>query len=341
MDMKRFKSTTLFSILLLTTANLYSSPLNGADSNIAHDEKTFSVEFVREIFSTSDLLKEKSIGEKIIDWILGDDDINFIRPMGVICNGKKGLVVLDQGGGFLAIIDTIEQKVKLILDEEDRLFPSLVGLCKFDENSFLFTESRQNRIYAYNLKNNSTYLFSKSVDLNQPTGIAYNHSSGEIWVVETLNHQVKIFDKTGNYLRSVGERGTGEGQFNFPTYIWIDKDGIVYIVDSMNFRLQMFDSSGNFIKMFGETGDASGFFARPKGVAVDSYGHIYIVDALFSSVQVFDKDGQFLYYFGSKGNNQGEFMLPTGIYLDSNDFIYVSDSFNSRIQIFRLISNEK
>jgi len=334
--------TLIFIIIILQAGEgLIASNLSSTDSINVHDGKPFSIEFVEEISSSTDILKEKSIGKKIIDWIFGDDRIDFIRPMGILNNNKNGLVVLDQGGGFIINIDTIKQKVDRIMDDNDQIFQSLVGICGFKNNNFLFTDSRQNHVYLYDYFNNSVALLNKNIIIDQPTGIAYNHNNGEIWVLETLQHRIVVMDENGNFLRYIGKRGEEDGQFNFPTFICIDKNGLIYVIDSMNFRLQILDSSGKFLKSFGEAGDASGFFARPKGVAVDSYGHIYVVDALFNSVQIFDKDGQFLYYFGKKGNQQGEFLLPTGIFIDSNDFIYVADSFNSRIQIFRIISNEK
>jgi len=319
-----------------TTSNQFKNYIN-----IKQDEKNYSIRFIRSISNSNDILKDKSFGEEILDWIFGEEVNQFVRPMSIITDETERIFVLDQGGGYIVTIDTLEQKFSLLLNKDDRIFPSLVGISKFKGNSFLFTDSFQNKIYLFNLKENSIQLLNEKLELNQPTGIAYNTVTNEIWVVETLNHQISILDSNGKRIRTIGSRGTEEGQFNFPTYIWIDKNGIVYVVDSMNFRLQILNSDDKVINIFGEAGDASGFFARPKGVAIDSFGHIYIVDALYNTVQVFDKEGNFLYYFGTKGSSEGEFWLPTGIYIDAENFIYIADSYNSRIQIFRLVADDK
>jgi len=339
--MKTFLSYLVVLFLLLSPSTFNTSiPFNDY-RNIKQDEQKFTVQFVRSISNSNDILKDKSLGEEILDWIFGEEVKQFVRPMSIITDETERIFVLDQGGGYIATIDTLEQKFSLLLNKDDKIFPSLVAISKFKANSFLFTDSYQNKIYLFNLKENSIQPLNENLELNQPTGIAYNTATNEIWVVETLNHQISILDSNGKRMRTIGSRGIEEGQFNFPTYIWIDKNGIVYVVDSMNFRLQILNSDGEVINIFGEAGDASGFFARPKGVAVDSFGHIYIVDALYNTVQVFDKEGNFLYYFGTKGSSEGEFWLPTGIYIDAENFIYIADSYNSRIQIFRLVADDK
>ncbi|RKY95260.1 MAG: 6-bladed beta-propeller [Ignavibacteriae bacterium] len=329
--------------LLLTPASLlfcYTYILNIFQDKPG-DDYNFRIEFVRSISNTNDIIKDKSFGEEIIDWIFGEDIERLVRPMGIINDEKDRIFVLDQGMGDIVLIDTLDQELNLLLNEAEEYFPSLVGICKWNENIFLFTDSRRNQIYFFNLLDNSIEMLNKELTLNQPTGIAYNTLANEIWVVETLNHQISILDSKGKRIRIVGTRGTEKGQFNFPTYIWIDKDGIVYVVDSMNFRIQILNKDGEVLNIFGEAGDATGYFARPKGVATDSFGHVYIVDALYNTIQVFDKEGHFLYYFGTKGSTKGEFWLPTGIFIDSEDYIYVADSYNSRIQIFKLLSNEQ
>ena len=179
--------------------------------------------------------------------------------------------------------------------------------------------------------------FGDSIALDQPTGIACNRTSGDVWVVETGAHQLLHFNSQGQLIARIGERGPGPGQFNFPTFIWIDQEGRIYLVDSMNSRIQLLDPAGAYLGSFGEPGDATGYMARPKGIATDSRGHIYVADALFHAVQIFDRQGNFLYSFGSQGQGTGEFWMPAGLYIDQQDHIYVADSYNGRVQMFELV----
>ena len=87
-----------------------------------------------------------------------------------------------------------------------------------------------------------------------------------------------------------GSRGNGEGQFNSPWGIAVDRvRGYVYVVDSANFRVQKFDMNGEFIMSWGSFGNGDGQFYFPRGVAVDQTdGFVYVVDMGNHRIQKFD-----------------------------------------------------
>jgi DNA-binding beta-propeller fold protein YncE len=139
---------------------------------------------------------------------------------------------------------------------------------------------------------------------------------------------------SGKVVSTIGQRGNGDGEFNFPTELRLDGANLL-VVDAMNFRVQAFDRSGVFQFAIGKPGDGIGSVFRPKGVAVDSEGDLYIVDGALGVVQVFNRQGQLLYYFGALGTHAGEFQLPAGLFIDRDDHVYVVDSFNRRVQVFQ------
>lgn len=302
------------------------------------NDTLYSITFVRSISQVEDFGKSESVLQNIWDFVVGSSNSRLLKPVDVITNGKK-ILVLDQGNKGIVSIDTVDFEFELI-ENESRFesTPSTVSICNFNNNDFLFTDSYLNKIFLFDSDDEKIKLLNDELELNQPTGILFNQAQNEIWVVETKNHLIKVLDSKGNYLRSIGKRGTGNLEFNFPTFIHYDT-GKIYIVDAMNFRIQILDSKGDFINSFGKAGDASGYFASIKGISVDNSGKIYIVDGLFNAVQIFDSNGNFLSYFGSKGSEPGKFLLPVGIYIDAEDNIYVADSYNSRIQIFKKNNN--
>jgi DNA-binding beta-propeller fold protein YncE len=256
--------------------------------------------------------------------------------MSVVAINPDTFWVADQGKGSILRVFKGMGEITQFRDQEPENFPSIVGSCHTPDGKILFTDSKLNKIFRFVPGNRELQIFNDSISLDQPTGIAYSAVKEEIWVVETKAHRISVFNKNGELLKQIGGRGNGPGEFNFPTYIWIDRSGTIYVVDAMNFRIQIFDRNGDFISAFGEIGDASGYFARPKGVATDSFGHIYVTDVLYHAVQVFDQNGKLLYVFGSRGSEKEQFWMPTGIFIDDRDFIYIADSYNSRIQIFQL-----
>ena len=149
-----------------------------------------------------------------------------------------------------------------------------------------------------------------------------------------------MLDMQGSVLQIIGKRGTGDGEFNFPTELRLDGQDLI-VVDAMNFRVQVLDRSGTFRFAVGKIGDSTGAMFRPKAVGVDSEGDLYVVDSMWGVVQAFNREGQLLYYFGNRGTSAGEFQLPTGLFIDHDDHILVADSANRRIQIFHFFGLKK
>ncbi|MFQ5852771.1 MAG: 6-bladed beta-propeller, partial [Candidatus Binatia bacterium] len=145
---------------------------------------------------------------------------------------------------------------------------------------------------------------------------------------------------TGNFVKEIGERGKEDGQFNFPTNLFIRGDKL-YVTDTGNFRIQLLDLEGNFIRNISKLGDSPGHLARPKGVAADSDKHIYVVDAAFDNFQIFNEQGQLMLFVGRAGSQPGTFWLPAGIHIDDKDRIYVADSYNRRVQVFQYLGENQ
>ena len=53
-------------------------------------------------------------------------------------------------------------------------------------------------------------------------------------------YNISVFTVDGVYVTSFGQRGTNEGNFNFPYSVCVDQDGFVYVTDSNNNRVQCF-----------------------------------------------------------------------------------------------------
>jgi sugar lactone lactonase YvrE len=69
-------------------------------------------------------------------------------------------------------------------------------------------------------------------------------SEGHLYVVEGLSGLVQVFDRDGNLLYYFGQRGTGLGDFQLPTGLFIDHKDRVFVVDSYNRRVQVFHYFG-------------------------------------------------------------------------------------------------
>ena len=61
-----------------------------------------------------------------------------------------------------------------------------------------------------------------------------------IYVSDQWNDRIQVFDQGGRFLRKWGESGSGDGEFNQPQDVAIDRDGNVYVSDQGNHRIMVF-----------------------------------------------------------------------------------------------------
>jgi sugar lactone lactonase YvrE len=296
------------------------------------------VEFIKSFSRPADLGIGKGFLERVKDWFFGETEERLIRPMAVVSSGGV-LFVADPGARGVHRFDVAAGEYALITAADNSPLPSPVGLASGAAGEVYVTDSRLAQVFVIRPGAKSALALRLDVKLTQPTGIAFDAASGRLHVVDTAEHRIHIFERDGSLAGSMGRRGSGDGEFNYPTYLWRTTEGRLYVTDSLNFRVQAFDARGQFAGKFGRQGDGTGDAGRQKGVATDRYGHVYVVDALFHGVQIFDATGRLLLPLGERGRERGEFWLPTGIFIDRSDgdTIYIADSYNQRIQVLRYV----
>ena len=268
------------------------------------------------------------------------EDQEIVRPVAVATGTDGRIAIADIGSKCVHLFIPKEQRYFKVFTADSVELASPVGVAFDDESRLYVSDSILNRILVFD--GQGTYLFSINPGAapRRLTGLAYDRQKKTLYSVDTLGNRIYALTAKGDIAFSFGERGTGKGQFNYPTHIYRSASGLLYITDTMNFRIQVFDSSGRFVSAFGQHGDGSGDFAMPKGVASDSDGIVYVVDSLFDNIQLFSIYGEFLLTLGSRGSAQGEFWLPSGIFIDESDKLYVCDTFNQRVQIFQIVPHK-
>lgn len=268
---------------------------------------------------------------------IGDEDNSMILPMAAVKNGLNQLFVADPGKKAVHRYDLKRGKYQLIKIENDKDFASPVSMAVDQQGNVFIADSELAKVFVLAVNTDYAIPLALDEDLVRPTGLTIDPETGWLYVVDTGIHAVYVFRSDASLVKKFGHRGSGDGEFNFPTYIWKNRENKLFVTDSLNFRVQIFDQYGNYLTQFGHAGNGTGDLARPKGLAGDSHGHIYVTDSLFHNVQVFDESGSLLLNFGEQGGGPGQFWLPVGITITSDDMIYVADSYNKRVQIFRYI----
>jgi DNA-binding beta-propeller fold protein YncE len=296
------------------------------------------IALVGEFATPTDLGISGSVWARIVSFTAGGGEGRLVRPMAVAVSvdGRK-IYVADPDAGCVHRFDIGRNRYRCLAPRTREGIAAPVGLAMTDDGHVFVTDSLRAKIWQVEEGGKYLEAFEVSAALDQPTGVFWEKTEQVLYVTDTVGQAVLQFDRLGNLKQTIGVRGTGPGQFNFPTYLWIDPNRHLLVTDSLNFRLQRFDADGNHLKTFGIGGDRPGDFARPKGVATDSLGHVYIVDALLHTIQIFDAEGRLLLAVGEQGQGKGQFWLPNGIFISEDNTIYVTDAYNRRVQVFRYV----
>ena len=203
--------------------------------------------------------------------------------------------------------------------------------------------------YSYELVDNWAKL-PKGWSFPDVGGLAVD-ARDRLYVFNRSPHPVMVFDRNGNMVSS-----WGEGVFNRPHGIRIDKSGDVYCTDDGSHVVLKFTSDGRLLMTLGEKGKPSdtGYveqpdllasldtikrggppFNRPTGVALSSKGDIFVTDGYGNArVHRFTADGNLILSWGQPGTLIGRFRLPHNVWIDTQDRVWVPDRENSRIQVF-------
>lgn len=174
-------------------------------------------------------------------------------------------------------------------------------------------------------------LFTLSEGLALPSDVAVG-GDGRIYVVDSGNHRIAVFERGGKRLFTFGSHGSGPGQLRDPVGIGIDASGKVYVADKGNHRIQIFAANGTYARALAVK--AGGKNVAPVDVAVDAAGKtVYVTGNSNHKVMAFSPEGRLLYQWGGEGMNRGEFRYPATIVVGADGRVYVVDVLNTRVQV--------
>ncbi len=119
-----------------------------------------------------------------------------------------------------------------------------------------------------------------------PTNVALD-ADQNLYVSDTYNNRIEIFDADGSFIRAWGKNGDRPGTFARPKGIAIDVDGHVWVADAVQDRIQCFTPEGDLLIWMGGHGELPGQFRTPAGLFIDKSNRIFTTEQYPGRVQMF------------------------------------------------------
>ncbi len=201
---------------------------------------------------------------------------SYRKQIVVFDKDLKYLNAFNSSGDFKPIDVFVDSSRIYVANLEGRSFDV------FEKGSFNYLDS-----YPKLEKGDDGYLY-------KPTSVYVEND--KVYVNDFGEVKIKVYDKNGKFIRSIGSYGRGMGQLARPKEISFDRNGILYVVDAAFENVQLFNNEGRLLTYMGRPGNMS----LPAGIGF-SYDNLDV----FKDYVYKDFDLKFLIFVSNQfGSNK-------------------------------------
>lgn len=227
-----------------------------------------------------------------------DEQEPLVQPLGIDVDAQSNLYVVDGVAKDIKIYDAQGKFVRKL--GGPKMFHRPSGIASTPDGTRVYVvdtggvgQKEEHRIRVFDART-SAHLFdfgkrgTGNGEFNLPRDIAVG-ADGQLYVVDSGNFRIQIFDRDGKFQRTFGTLGRQYGNFARPREIAVDAQGNIYVSDAAFGNMQIFDSQGQLLMFIGTRSerDQPARYMLISGVAVDRDGRIYTTDEFFRRVDVF------------------------------------------------------
>lgn len=218
---------------------------------------------------------------------------HFVRIIGLAMDDGDRLFVSDPGLRHVLVFDSSHKAVDVITD--GMVEPGMLAIDR--ENRLLYvSDVNLDQILVYDADSlklkrkmgttGKNHALTTPGDFAKPSGVAVDQE-GNLYVCDTLNDRIEVFDADGKFISTYGKNGDGPGYFARPKGIAIDGDGHIWVADGMQDRVQVFNNQWQLLITFGGHGLLPGQFQGLASIAIDKNNRVFTSEIYPGRVQQF------------------------------------------------------
>ncbi|MGB2635523.1 MAG: SMP-30/gluconolactonase/LRE family protein [Candidatus Acidiferrum sp.] len=218
---------------------------------------------------------------------------HFVRIIGLAMDDSDRLFVSDPGLRHILVFNKDHKAEDVITD--GMVEPG--GMAIDTKNRFLYVaDIALDQVLVYDA---DTYKLLRKIgrtghnhelttpgDFSKPAGVAVD-AEGNLYVADTMNDRIEIFDADGLFISTFGKNGDGPGYFSRPKGIAIDSDGHIWVADGMQDRVQVFNKEGQLLIAIGGHGLLPGQFQGLVAIAIDKWDRVFTTEIFPGRAQQF------------------------------------------------------
>ena len=211
-------------------------------------------------------------------WQLAAEGLPFLSPIMIVADGRTGFLVTDAELGEVFRLGADGRPLgrfgKNILGRPTGIardeLTGLIYVADTDKHDIKVFDDDGVLVDVLGARGTEPGTF------NAPTHLLFR--GDELYVADTLNFRVQIFDRSGDGRLTFGRLGLFVGDMTRPKGVAVGGDKRIYVVESYYDHLLVFDRDGRLLLPIGGTGSEVGRFYLPSGVWTDDFGRVYVAD---------------------------------------------------------------
>jgi hypothetical protein len=188
--------------------------------------------------------------------------------------------------------------------------------------------------------------------LNRPQDVKAA-DDGTIYILDWGDICIKVYDKDGTFIRKIGQKGQGPGDFGFLLYMDLSTDGRIFVMDPVNRRVSVFQDSGEYMggfrfegsynEMKADSNNRLYYAKSTQKTAVEELPVTEDMQEIETVVQIFrsEADGEDLFLFGGfEGEKDRMKRMPSGGVLTTGSEFNIVWNVNRNGFLYQGLNNE-